>query len=493
MIPQDDQSQGKESRQEGTVLVIGAGPAGLTAALELARRGVKPTVVEQSDKVGGIARTESYKEFRFDMGGHRFFTTSEPVRQFWKDLLGKDLLTRPRLSRIYYKQQFYFYPLRPLNVVRNLGLVETIHIVVSYFYWQCFPHRREDTFEQWVTNRFGQRLFETFFKRYTEKVWGISCSELKAEWAAQRIKDLSLKTAILSMLWRRKGTIRTLIEEFAYPRLGPGMMWSAVQERVNQYGCAVHLNTPLIEMRHEGYAIREAIVGSHDSQDRLPVSHVISSMPITEFIAKLHPTPPADVLAAARRLHYRDFLTVCLIVNREHLFPDNWIYIHEPGVKVGRIQNFKNWSPDMVPDSEKSSLGLEYFCQEGDELWSLPDSDLIALATRETAKIGLVRPEEVEDGCVFRVPKAYPVYDSTYQDALAIIERYVQQFENVHTIGRNGLHRYDNQDHAMLTGMEAAATVVRGERQSSWSSPGRGEYLEEVREEHLTKGSSKRD
>ena len=262
MISLDDQTQGQESRRENAVLVIGAGPAGLTAALELARRGMKPTVVERSDKVGGIARTESYKGFRFDMGGHRFFTTSEPVRQFWKDLLGKDLLTRPRLSRIYYKQQFFFYPLRPLNVVRHLGLVETIHIVISYFYWQCFPYRREDTFEQWVTNRFGKRLFETFFKRYTEKVWGISCSELKAEWAAQRIKDLSLKTAILSMLWRRKGTIRTLIEEFAYPRLGPGMMWSAVQERVSQYGCAVRLNTPVIEICHEGHAIREIIVGT---------------------------------------------------------------------------------------------------------------------------------------------------------------------------------------------------------------------------------------
>ncbi len=488
----DNHMQGKGGQGENAVLVIGAGPAGLTAGLELARHGIKATVVERSDKVGGIARTECYKGFRFDMGGHRFFTTSEPVRQFWNDLLGKDLLTRPRLSRIYYKQQFFFYPLRPLNVLGHLGLTETIRIIISYFYWQCFPYRREDTFEQWVTNRFGQRLFETFFKRYTEKVWGISCSELKAEWAAQRIKDLSLKTALLSMLWRRKGTIRTLIEEFTYPRLGPGMMWSAVQERLHQYGATVRLNTSVIEIGHDGHTIREITVRTHDNQQCLPVSHVISSMPITEFIAKLRPAPPADVLAAAGRLHYRDFLTVCLIVNREHLFPDNWIYIHEPGVKVGRIQNFKNWSPDMVPDSGKSSLGLEYFCQEGDELWLLPDSELIALATRETARIGLVQPEEVEDGCVFRVPKAYPIYDSTYRDALATIERYVQRFENTHTIGRNGLHRYDNQDYAMLTGMQAATDVVRGERQSSWKTPERGEYLEEVREKHPSNESSGR-
>jgi protoporphyrinogen oxidase len=477
----EDRVRRQNGRRNGTV-VIGGGPAGLTAALKLARHGLNPVVVERDGKVGGMARTEEYKGFRFDMGGHRFFTTSEQVRKFWEEMLGHELLTRPRLSRIYYRRQFYYYPLRPLNVLAHLGLGETVRIIVSYLYWQCFPHRCEETFEQWVTNRFGRRLFETFFKRYTEKVWGISCSELKAEWAAQRIKDLSLKTALLNMLWKRKGRIRTLIEEFSYPRLGPGMMWSTVQENIHRHGGTVHLNTAVLEIAHDGHAVRDVLVQSHEGQRRLPVSQIISSMPITDFITRLRPEPPADVLAAARRLHYRDFLTVCLIVNRAHLFPDNWIYIHDPGVKVGRIQNFKNWSSDMVPDQNKSSLGMEYFCQEGDEFWTLPDSELIALGTRESAEIGLVRPEDVEDGCVFRMPKAYPIYDSTYRDALTIIEHYVKRFHNAHMIGRNGLHRYDNQDHAMLTGMKAADSVLRGERQASWKLSGHDHYLEEVRE-----------
>jgi protoporphyrinogen oxidase len=488
----ENRTFGQGDRRQGTVLVIGAGPAGLTAAFQLAQRGLNPAVVERYDKVGGMARTENYKGFRFDMGGHRFFTTSEPVRKLWETLLGKDLLTRPRLSRIYYKRKFFYYPLRPLNVLGHLGLIETVRVIGSYLYWQCFPHRREETFEQWVTNRFGQRLFETFFRRYTEKVWGISCSELKAEWAAQRIKDLSLKTALLNMMWRRRGTIRTLIEEFSYPRLGPGMMWGAVEEGVHQHGGTVRLNTSVIEVCHDGHAVREVVLQSREGRHRLPVSHVISSMPVTEFLACLRPEPPADVLAAARRLHYRDFLTVCLIVNRAHLFPDNWIYIHDPGVRVGRIQNFKNWSPDMVPDKEKSSLGLEYFCQEDDELWSLPDSELIALGTRESAAIGLLRPEEVTDGCVFRMPKAYPIYDSTYREALTTIEHYMKRFHNTHTIGRNGLHRYDNQDHAMLTGMRAAESVLRGERQTSWKLSGHDQYLEEVREARLSKDLSRR-
>jgi protoporphyrinogen oxidase len=469
------------SPQDG-ILVVGAGPAGLAAALHLAQSGTKPVVIERSDKVGGMARTECYKGFRFDMGGHRFFSTHEAVVKFWKEILGKEFLTRPRLSRIYYNKRFFHYPLQPLNVLRHLGLMESILIILSYLYAQCFPFKREETFEQWVTNRFGRRLFETFFRRYTEKVWGISCAELKAEWAAQRIKDLSLKTALLNMLWKRKGTIRTLIEEFSYPRLGPGMMWNAVRERVQEYGGSVLLNSCVTEIWHQGEMIDSVVLETPRGFQKFPVSHVISSMPVTEFVAKLRPRAPEHVLAAGRRLHYRDFLTVCLIVNKAHLFPDNWIYIHDPSVKVGRVQNFKNWSPYMVPDQTKSSLGLEYFCQEGDEFWQLSDDELVVLGTRESAKIGLLRPEDVEDACVFRMPKAYPIYDSTYRDSWETIKQYLTRFSNAHTIGRNGLHRYDNQDHAMLSGMQAAADVLRGEKQTSWSHWGAKQYLEEVKE-----------
>ena len=464
------------------IFIIGAGPAGLAAALPLAQAGSKPAVIEQSDKVGGMARTECYKGFRFDMGGHRFFSTHEEVVRFWKEILGKEFLTRPRLSRIYYKKRFFHYPLRPFNVLRHLGLVESILIFLSYVYAQCFPYRREETFEQWVTNRFGRRLFETFFRRYTEKVWGISCKELKAEWAAQRIKDLSLKTALLNMLWKTKGTIRTLIEEFSYPRLGPGMMWNAVRERIEEYGGTIRLSSCLAELCHDGEAVHSLVLNTSDGSERLPVSHIISSMPVTELVRKLTPSPPPEVLAATHRLHYRDFLTVCLIVNRPHLFPDNWIYIHDPSVKVGRVQNFKNWSPDMVPDQTKSSLGLEYFCQEGDDLWQLSDKELVALGIRESAEMGLLRPDEVEDGCVFRMPKAYPIYDSTYRESWETIKQYLARFSNVYTIGRNGLHRYDNQDHAMLTGMQAANDVLQGQGQTSWSHAGAREYLEEVKE-----------
>ena len=482
MNPRDFDGQPSASDMNGKVLVIGAGPAGLAAALHLAQSGAKPVVIEQSDKVGGMARTECYKGFRFDMGGHRFFSTHEAVVKFWKEILGKDFLTRPRLSRIYYNKRFFHYPLRPLNVLCHLGLMESTLIIGSYLYAQCFPYKREETFEQWVTNRFGRRLFQTFFKRYTEKVWGISCSELKAEWAAQRIKDLSVKTALLNMLWKSKGTIRTLIEEFSYPRLGPGMMWNAVRERVEEYGGNVCLNSCVKEIAYDGEVIRSVVLQTPQGDERLPVSRIVSSMPVTEFVAKLRPSPPPSVLAAGRRLHYRDFLTVCLIVNKTHLFPDNWIYIHDPSVRVGRVQNFKNWSPDMVPDPTKSSLGLEYFCQEGDTLWQLSDKELIALGTQESAKMGLLRPEDVEDGCVFRMPKAYPIYDSTYRESWETIKEYLMRFSNAHTIGRNGLHRYDNQDHAMLTGMQAAADVLRGDKQTSWSHSGAGQYLEEVKE-----------
>jgi protoporphyrinogen oxidase len=270
------------------------------------------------------------------------------------------------------------------------------------------------------------------------------------------------------------------------------MMWATVQENIHRHGGTVHLNTAVLEIAHDGHAVRDVLVRSHEGQRRMPVSQILSSMPITDFISRLRPEPPVEVLSAARRLHYRDFLTVCLIVKRAHLFPDNWIYIHDPGVKVGRIQNFKNWSPDMVPDQNKSSLGMEYFCQEGDEFWTLPDSELIALGTRESAEIGLIRPDEVEDGCVFRMPKAYPIYDSTYREALTIIEHYVKRLHNAHMIGRNGLHRYDNQDHAMLTGMKAADSVLRGERQTSWKLSGHDHYLEEVREERPAKKLSGR-
>ncbi len=489
-------SNGAHQSSDGVknVIVIGGGPAGLTAAYELTKFGQRPTVLEKGPIVGGLARTECYKGFHFDMGGHRFFTKSEAVKQVWREVLLDDFLHRSRLSRIYYRKRFFYYPLKPLNALWGLGIFESFLILCSYIKWRLFPYRQEETFEEWVTNRFGKRLFLTFFKTYTEKVWGIPCSELKAEWAAQRIKDLSLVSALLNMIFKPKKIIKTLIDAFEYPRLGPGMMWRAVTSHIERAGGSVRLNSDVVKIHRQGLRI-ESVTVAHGAAAAngaaangaggpavLAGSDFISSMPITEFIRKLDPPPPPDIVEAASQLSYRDFLTVCLIVNKPELFPDNWIYIHDPEVKVGRIQNFKNWSPDMLPDASKTSLGLEYFCSEGDELWSTPDHQLVALATRELERIGLGKAADVEDGCVFRVPKSYPVYDSVYAQALAKVRAFVDSIENFQTVGRNGLHRYNNQDHAMLTGMLAVRNLMAGERHDLWSVNTEQEYHEEVHE-----------
>ncbi|TAK28333.1 MAG: NAD(P)/FAD-dependent oxidoreductase [Chloroflexota bacterium] len=462
-------SQAEEAAKDQRVIVIGAGPAGLAAAHELTRFKVSCVVLEKDNKVGGISRTESYKGCRFDMGGHRFFTMVQEVEQLWREALPDDFLRRPRISRIYYRGNFFRYPLKPLDALFGLGLWQTVLIVPSYVRWQLFPHRKEDTFEQWVTNRFGRRLFNIFFESYTEKVWGIPCSKLKAEWAAQRIGGLSLRTAFLSMFFKPRRTIKTLIDQFDYPRLGPGMMWEAIKGRVETQGGEVRMNAEVVEIRRCGNRVDGVVVSRDGHKEIVWGTHFISSMPISEFIEKLKPAPPHHVLSAASRLSHRDFLTVCLIVNAPNLFPDDWVYVHDPTVKVGRIQNFKNWSAQMLPDPSKTTLGLEYFCTRGDELWSMSDADLIELGKREVDHIGLASYKDIEDGCVFRVVKAYPVYDSNYQADLPTIRRFIEQLENFQAIGRNGLHRYNNQDHAMLTGMLAARNLALGEKNCLWS------------------------
>jgi len=470
-------------REGARFIIIGGGPAGLAAAYELTRHSYQPVVFEKYNKVGGIARTEEYKGFYFDMGGHRFFTKSSEVDQMWRDVMGDEFLRRPRLSRIYYKHKFFNYPLKLVNALMGLGVWEGLLIGFSYLRWQLFPHRQENTFEEWVTNRFGKRLFQIFFKSYTEKVWGISTSELSAEWAAQRIKDLDLKAAILSMFVKPKQTITTLIEEFNYPRRGPGMLWNTVKEKIEEQGGQVHLNSSIVSILHKDRCITDVVVKRGDKVEVVEGTDFISSMAITDFIKALDPPPPQDVLDASDKLSYRDFLTVCLIINQPNLFEDNWIYIHEPDVEVGRIQNFKNWSPDMVPDASMSSLGLEYFCNMGDKLWSMPDSELVELGKRELEKIGLARSVDVVDGRVFRVEKAYPVYDSTYQQHVDVIKSYINCFENFQTIGRNGLHRYNNQDHAMLTGMYAVRNILKGEATNLWNINAEQDYHEEVRKD----------
>lgn len=468
------------------VIIIGAGPAGLTAGYQLSEYGIQPLIIEQLNRVGGISRTENYKGFSFDMGGHRFFSKSKSVNQFWDAMLGNDLLTRSRLSRIYYQDHYFNYPLRLGNALIGMGITQGVQIIASYLKAQIRPYPDEQTFEQWVTNRFGKRLFEIFFKSYTEKVWGIPTSELRAEFAAQRIKNLSLTNALTSMFVRPKKTVVTLIEEFKYPRLGPGMFWERVQQEIVRRQGKVLLNATVDKIFRDGNRITAIEICQDGHNEIIHGTDFISSMPLADFIQKLDPVPD-DILSAAQNLRYRDFITVCLIINKKQLFPDNWIYIHSPGVKVGRIQNFKNWSPDMVPNPDKSSLGLEYFCNKNDAIWNMSDAELIELGKREIEEIGLAKTGEIEDGCVFRVEKAYPIYDGEYRIHIATIRNFIDQLENFQTIGRNGLHQYNNQDHSMLTGMIAVRNIMFEEKNSLWNINGDHHYHEEITREEQGK------
>ncbi|HUP02228.1 MAG TPA: NAD(P)/FAD-dependent oxidoreductase [Gemmatimonadota bacterium] len=463
-------------------VVIGAGPAGLTAAYELAEHGLPAIILEKDDQVGGIARTVSYRGYRFDIGGHRFFTKVPLIEKLWKEMLGEDLLLRPRLSRIYYRDRFFDYPLKPLNALRGLGALEAMRILASYARARLFPIAEERSFEHWVTNRFGRRLFEIFFRTYTEKVWGIPCSEIGAEWAAQRIKNLDLKEAVkralLGTASGRDGVIATLIDQFRYPRLGPGMMWDRWQARLADRGIETLLGADVIQLRHVDGRVVEAVVQRRGGgRERIVGDQFISTMPLRDLVRALEPPPPESVRLAAERLRYRDFLTVVLIVDEADLFPDNWIYIHSPDVRVGRVQNFKNWSPEMVPDPTRTSLGLEYFVQEGDEMWSLPDSELIELGALEMVALGLIRAGTVLDGTVVRMRNAYPVYDPHYQETLSRIRDFASGMKNLQLVGRNGQHRYNNQDHSMLTGIYAARNIA-GEDHDVWTVNVEEEYHE---------------
>jgi protoporphyrinogen oxidase len=467
------------------VVIAGGGPAGLTAAYELSKHAKSCVVLEADPKlVGGISRTDTYKGFHFDIGGHRFFSKSSEVNELWREILGDELLTRSRLSRIYYDRKFFHYPLKPADALMKLGLLRSVRIIASYLKARLFPIKPERSVEDWVVNRFGRELFEIFFKTYTEKVWGMSTRTITADWAAQRIKDLSLVRALTSALRktlgaRRGEVIKTLIDEFHYPRLGPGQMWETARDRIQTLGGAVHLDRRVTGIEHDDTRI-EAFVSSDQEGRRVRYlgSHFLSTLPIRELISAMSPQPPVEVVHAARSLKYRDFLTVVLIVDRAQTFPDNWIYIHEPMVRLGRVQNFKNWSPSMVPDPNKTSLGLEYFCFEGDDLWTMADSELIALGRREIASIGLVSASDVIDGCVVRMPKAYPVYDDEYQGHLAVIRAWLKRFSNLELAGRNGMHKYNNQDHSMVTALLAARNMLGLGNFDTWKVNTDAEYHE---------------
>jgi len=402
---------------------------------------------------------------RFDIGGHRFFTKVPEVEAMWHEVLWDEFLTVPRLSRIYYQGKYFAYPLKPMNALANIGPVEATRILMSYVKWQVRPSRVEDTFEQWVVNRFGRRLYEHFFQSYTRKVWGIDPSEIRSDWAAQRIKNLSLPKAIWNAVSGANDT-SSLIEEFQYPRLGPGMMWERVRDLVQQKGGEVHMGREVVRINRAGDRVTsvDARCWSESGEDcgttRIEGEHFINSMPLRELVAAFDPAPPSDVVAAAKKLRYRDFLIVTLCLNHADPFPDNWIYVHSPDVRVARIQNFRAWSPDMLADPYTSSIGMEYFCNRGDDLWDMEDEELRDLAALELEELGLADAATVTDFAIIRQPQAYPVYDGDYRKALDIISGWLKTLTNFQTVGRAGLHRYNNQDHSMVSAMYAARNTL---------------------------------
>jgi UDP-galactopyranose mutase len=475
---EDDQAAG--ARHE--VVVIGAGPAGLTAAYELGKLGQTATVLESDTVVGGISRTAERDGWRFDIGGHRFFTKVPQVEALWHEILpDEDFLLRPRMSRIYYDGKFFDYPLKAGNALKNLGLIEAVKCVLSYTAARIRPPKDQTNYEGWLVARFGWRLYRTFFKTYTEKVWGVAVSEMPADWAAQRVKSLSLSNAVINAVLpkRNQKDITSLIEEFQYPKYGPGMMWERCTELVLAQGNKVTFNARVTRIHHEGGRATSVTADVDGAETEYPCTDVISSMPMSALLAAMDPAPPDDVLAAAHDLRYRDFLTVALVVPEHAGFPDNWIYVHSPDVKLGRIQNFGSWSPYLVKEG-RTCLGLEYFVFEGDEYWTMPDDDLVALGTRELATLGLVDPGNVQGGYVVRMPKAYPFYDERYKANVQVMRDWIAAHApNVYPVGRNGMHKYNNQDHSMLTAMLSVENIL-GAHHHVWEVNVEEDYHEEA-------------
>lgn len=515
------------------VVIIGAGPAGLTAALELARDGrMVPLVLEASDNVGGISRTIVYKGNRMDIGGHRFFSKSDWVMNWWNNILpiaadekdveiayqgqrrrtntdlpaskqqiaqGRVMLVRDRLSRIYFLRKYFDYPIK-LNgtTLANLGALRLVRIGFSYVRAMLFPRRSEKSLEDFFINRFGGELYRTFFKDYTEKVWGVSCERISAEWGAQRIKGLSILEAVRHA-WRRLTgnnaavTKTSLIEKFLYPRLGPGQLWEEVARQVISLGGEIRHDMKAVSFMHSDARILAIRVqNSAGVIQELNADYVISTMPIKDLVAGMNPPAPSEIEKIATALPYRDFITVGLLLPRmranlqarsaskTNMPADNWIYIQERDVRIGRLQVFNNWSPDLVADSKNIWLGLEYFCQEGDDLWSMSDEQMRNFAAGELEKIGMINQCDVLDGTVVRVPKTYPAYFGAYQEFPRVRE-WLDGFINLYLVGRNGMHRYNNQDHSMLTAKLAVEAILAGNADKSaiWDVNIDDEYHEE--------------
>jgi len=466
-------------------VVIGAGPAGLTAAYQLSKHGVAATVLEATEQIGGISQTAVRDGWRFDIGGHRFFTKVSAVSDLWHEILGPDdFLTRPRVSRIYYEGKFYDYPLNPWNALSNLGAAESLRCMASYAWARVRPPSDQSAFEGYMAAQFGWRLYRKFFKTYTEKVWGVNANEIRGDWAAQRIRNLNLLRAVAESLLpgRRKTKVASLIEEFQYPRHGPGMMWERCAELVEASGASVLRSHRVTGVRCEGGRAVEVVATLPDvTTAEFACSDVVSSMPLPSLVQGMTPAAPPEVLEAAAGLTYRDFITVALVVPAAEAFRDTWIYIHAAEVRVGRVQNFAAWSPEMVAEAGFTCLGLEYFVFEDDDLWTASDDDLVKLATSELEALELVSHGAVRQGWVVRMPKAYPMYDRQYKQRVDVMRSWLRTAAaNVWPVGRNGMHRYNNQDHSMFTAMLAVENIVLDAAHDVWAVNVEAEYHEEL-------------
>lgn len=466
--------------KEEKAVILGGGPAGLAAAYQLVKNSYPICLLEKDEQVGGLSKTCKYKDCYFDIGGHRFFTRVPEVMQLWFELLEENFKLTSRQSRIYYKEKLFNYPIKPLNALTNLGLVEFLLVLASFARGKFVPYKQVNTFEEWVSQQFGRRLFGIFFKSYTEKLWGLSCNEISSEWAAQRIKGLSLKTLLKSSLVGRKSNkIRTLIQEFHYPELGPGMMYTKLADVIRGAGGEVRTRSRISRINHDNNQITSVRVERGDGVEDCTGSYFLSSIPITEFLRKLTPAPPPEVMEAVAFLSFRSHLTVNLLVDQKDIFPDNWLYIHSPDIKIGRIQNYKNWSPKMVYNQDITTLGVEYFCDEGDELWNTGDADLLRQAKKELGKTKLLDVSRVFDGFVIRAANAYPVYRIGYKEKLGGIVSFINRFKNLYCIGRAGQYQYNNMDHSMLSGFLAAKNIVEPEKKYDiWHTKIEGKHLE---------------
>lgn len=465
-------------------VIIGGGPAGISTAQALTERKIPCLLLEKDRQMGGLCKTVEYKGFRCDIGGHRFFTKNREIQAIWEQTLGGEFLVRQRLSRIYYRGKFFYYPLRLGNALAGLGPAESLKVVLSYLKSQARPIKPEVSLADWVSNRFGRVLFNIFFKTYTEKVWGVPCTTLSADWAAQRIRNLSLGRALVNALGiKTGGSVASLIDNFRYPRLGPGQMFETMSTLVSRQGGEIRRGQEVTEIQHNQQQVTGILSRNGGEGQLFPCSHIFSSMPITGLVEQMSPRPPEMVLEAARALRYRSILTVNLLFKTKTSLPDNWIYLHSPEVAAGRLQLYANWSPAMVPAAGTSSAGFEYFCFEGDAVWRMADSDLIEIALQDLSQLNFYSRDDFLDGFVVRYAKAYPMYEDGYERRLAVIKDWLGQFANLFCIGRYGQFRYNNMDHSMMTGILAARAML-GEQVDPWSVNAEGEYIEEKREEN---------